>query len=77
MSVNESFKAELKERLKTFKKSNNLYGVEYVFIDPNFGKTTHTLKTRGRYSWEDFEKEIFQTIETCEILSYSFLNPEP
>ena len=77
MSKNEEFKAELKEKLKAFKRTNNLCGVEYVYNDPDLGRASHSIQTRGYYSWVDTAKEIFQTIETCEIISYAFLDPEP
>ena len=75
--INESFKAEFTEKLRTFKKSNNLYGVEIVYMDPDDGKTTWSIKTRGKWSWEDYEKEIFEIIESRVIVSYSFPDPEP
>ena len=78
MSLDKSFlKAQVVDHLRTYKKSNNLYGIEIVYNDPEYGKTTRSIQTRGRYSWEDFEKEILEIIEKCEIISCSFLNPEP
>ena len=77
-SVNESFKAEFTEKWKNvFRKSNNLYGVTFTYEDPDFGRTIRSIQTRGYFSWEDFAKEIFEIIETCEIISYSFPIPEP
>ena len=73
MSNNETFKAELKKHLKTFKKSYDLCGVEFVYIDPEYGKTTRRIQASSPYAWEEYGEEILKIIETCEIVSYTFL----
>ena len=76
MSSNETFKAELKKQLKTFKKSYDLCGVEFVYIDPECGKVTQSIKTSSPSSWKEYEEEILEIIETYEIVSYTFFPPK-